>query len=70
MPKRSKQPGDDFITAEELAQTLKVHPRTILRLVERNELSAVRVGHQWRFRREWVNQWLEQNTIKRQERNA
>lgn len=54
---------DEFITVEELAETLKVHVRTIQRLVERKELPALRIGRQWRFKREWVTEWLERNTI-------
>ena len=53
---------DDILTVEELANALKVNPRTIQRLVRRKELPAIRVGRQWRFRREWVDEWLKKNT--------
>ena len=52
----------EFFTAEELAELLKVSPRTIQRLVNRKELPAIRVGRQLRFRREWVDEWLDRNT--------
>lgn len=51
------------MTAEELADILKVSPRTIQRIVKRKELPAVRIGRQWRFRSEWVEDWLEKQTI-------
>ena len=54
---------DDYITVEELADQLRVNPRTIQRIIERKELPAVRVGRQWRFRREWVEDWLKKNTV-------
>ena len=54
---------DEFVTVEELAEALKVHVRTIQRLVERKELPAIKIGRQWRFRREWVSEWLERSTI-------
>jgi excisionase family DNA binding protein len=63
-------PKDDFITVEELAEMLKVSPRTIQRIIERKELPAIRVGRQLRFRREWVSEWLKKNTLNRHEESA
>jgi len=61
---------DEFVTVEELADLLKVNPRTIQRIVRRKEIPAIRVGRQWRFRREWVGEWLEKNTVNREQRMA
>ena len=61
---------DDLITVEELAQRLKVHPRTIQRVIQRKELPAIRIGRQWRFRKEWVESWLDQSTVNREETSA
>lgn len=55
--------SQDFITVEELANYLKVNTRTIQRIVQRKEIRAVRIGRQWRFRGEWVREWLRKNTI-------
>ena len=60
----------EFVTVEELANVLKVTPRTIQRIVNRKELPAIRVGRQWRFRREWVAEWLEKNTVNLEEGSA
>ena len=54
--------ADELVTIEELAERLQVHVRTIQRIVKRKELRAIRIGRQWRFRREWVEDWLEENT--------
>jgi len=64
------KPLEEFLTVEELADLLKVHPRTIQRIIQRKEMPAVRVGRQWRFRREWVAEWIEKNTVNRQEGSA
>ncbi len=53
---------EEYMTVEELATALKVSPRTIQRVVDRKELSAIRIGRQWRFKREWVEEWLKSNT--------
>jgi excisionase family DNA binding protein len=55
---------------EELAETLKVHPRTIQRIIQRKRMPAVRIGRQWRFRREWVEEWLQTNTIEKKADSA
>jgi len=61
---------DEFLTVEELAKKLKVNPRTIQRLIERKELPAIRIGKQWRFRRETVTEWLESNTVNKADASA
>ncbi|MEN3011170.1 MAG: helix-turn-helix domain-containing protein [Candidatus Bipolaricaulaceae bacterium] len=38
----------EFLTAQEVAQLLRVSVRTIHRLIHAGELPAVRVGRQWR----------------------
>jgi len=53
---------DDILDAKEVAKILRVNPRTIVRLAERGELPAFRVGDLWRFRRidveEYINRQL------------
>ena len=53
----------EFITVEELADMLNVSHRTVQRLVRRKELPAIRIGRQWRFRKEWIDEWLDKNTV-------
>lgn len=53
----------EYITVEELADALKVSPRTIQRIIDRKELPAIRIGRQWRFQRKWVDEWLKSNTV-------
>jgi excisionase family DNA binding protein len=55
---------------EELAETLKVRPRIIQRIIQRKEMPAIRIGRQWRFRREWVEERLQTNTIEKKADSA
>ena len=41
----------DIITANEAAELLKVHVRTIYKMAQENKIPAVRLGGLWRFRR-------------------
>lgn len=58
--------NEEFMTVEELAEVLKVSQRTIQRIVRRKELPAVKIGRQFRFRKKWINEWLQENTITRE----
>lgn len=49
------------LTTKELAEYLNVTERTIYNLLERGELPGFKVGVNWRFRREDINTWIENN---------
>jgi excisionase family DNA binding protein len=46
---RSQPPPAALLTTQETARFLRVHPRTVQRLVERGQLSAIHVGAAVRF---------------------
>jgi excisionase family DNA binding protein len=50
------------ISTREAARMLGVAPRTVVRLVERNEISGFRVGDVWRFYREDIQQYIDEQT--------
>jgi len=54
---------EEILDADEVAKLLKVHPRTVKRLASEGILPGFKVGSQWRFRREAINEY-----IRRQER--
>jgi len=47
-----------LLTAEEVIGILRVNARTLYRLIRTGGLPAVRVGRQWRFRRNDLEGWL------------
>ena len=48
-----------FLTTEEVLEYLQVTQRTVYRLIKAGRIPAVRVGRQWRFRKQDVDRWLE-----------
>lgn len=48
----------DILTIRQLAEYLMVSEKTVYRMLDRNELPAVRVGAQWRFRKHDIDGWL------------
>lgn len=49
------------LTIKELAKYLNVTERTIYNLLERGELPGFKVGANWRFRKEDIDEWIEGN---------
>jgi nitrogen PTS system EIIA component len=50
---------NDIMTAKEVASYLKINERTVLKYASESKLPAVKVGGQWRFKREVLDHWLE-----------
>lgn len=43
-----------LLTADELGQKLKLHPRTIMAMARRREIPGSKIGKQWFFREDEV----------------
>ncbi|MFZ2359194.1 MAG: helix-turn-helix domain-containing protein [Anaerolineae bacterium] len=52
----------DLLTTKELQTILHVDRTTIYRMADSGRLPAVKVGGQWRFPREQIDDWLRQRT--------
>ncbi len=59
---------DEYMTTDEVAQRLRVHPTTILRRLgamddpDPSRIPAVRVGRIWRIPRREFEEWLVRST--------
>lgn len=53
---------EELLTANELAQYLKISPRTVLRRARNGDLPAIRVGRRFRFNKKQVDRWLSERT--------
>ncbi len=49
---------ENIMTLEEAAKYLKIAKPTLYRLLEDGKIPAFKVGNQWRFTRDLINQWL------------
>jgi excisionase family DNA binding protein len=62
MAVESKYALPRVMTVKELSEYLRVHPSTIYKLLRRGELPGFRIGTDWRFNAEVIDQWcLERN---------
>ena len=48
----------EFLTAEEVAEYLRLPLSTVYKLVQDKKLPGFKVGKHWRFRRETFEQWI------------
>jgi len=47
----------DILTAQDVAKLLQMHIMTVYKLAESGELPGFKVGRQWRFRRDALDEW-------------
>jgi excisionase family DNA binding protein len=49
-----------FLTLAEAATILQVSKRTILRMIQKKDVPALKVGGQWRLRESQLKKWAEE----------
>lgn len=54
----------DIMTIKELAAYLKLNEKTAYRLVSEGKIPGFKVGGSWRFKREDIEHWIEENKNK------
>ena len=49
--------SNQILTVNELAQYLRIHRSTVYRLLKTKSIPAFRVGSDWRFNKELIDEW-------------
>ena len=57
-PEHDDHDAHHLMTCEEAATYLRLHPRTVGRLLAQGKLPGVKVGRQWRLRRTDLDAYL------------
>ena len=52
-----------LMTVQEVAAYLRVTEKTIYRLLKRGRIPATKVGHQWRFDKSSIDEWLQRKSV-------
>ncbi len=58
--------SEEILEVKDVANILKVSTRTVIRLAERGELVAFKIGDLWRFRRSDVDDFIRRQIQRRQ----
>jgi excisionase family DNA binding protein len=48
-----------LLDSHEAAAVLRVHPRTLQRMVRRGQIAGLQVGKLWRFRASAIDAWID-----------
>ena len=47
-----------LLTLQEIADYLKIVPKTVSRMIQRNEIPCMKIAGQWRFKQSVIDRWL------------
>jgi excisionase family DNA binding protein len=53
---------ETLMTIEQVAEYLRVDKFTVYRLVTQKKIPAFKVGSQWRFKQDLIEDWLRKNS--------
>ena len=56
---------DNYLTTADALAYLKTTQRTLYRRLANGDIPAVRMGHQWRFRKSDLDRWIEKQSLVR-----
>ena len=56
---------EDIMTLKEVAEYLKLAEKTAYRLAADGKIPGFKVGGSWRFRKTAIEEWIDQQTIKK-----
>ena len=59
MKKNGAHPKEQIMTLREVAQYLGLHVMTVYKLTREGRVPAAKIGGQWRFKRDVLDEWLE-----------
>lgn len=61
-----------FMTIEEVSKYLRLTIQKLYKLSQKGRIPAYKFGREWRFKRERIDQWIEEqeNTKKRKRRKS
>ena len=61
--------GNQIMTVKDVASYLKLNERTVYRMATAAKIPAFKVGTNWRFKKEEIDTWIEQQHNQNQSRD-
>ena len=52
----------DLLKIDEVAMILRVGEKTVFRLIWNKKIKVAKIGGQWRFRPEWIDEYIERQS--------
>jgi len=54
---------DKWLTLEQIAEYLQMSTSSIYKMAQDRKIPAYKVGRQWRFKKEIIDQWVEKGRL-------
>ena len=54
----------EILTIEELSEYLRIPRSTLYKLCQEGRIPSQKVGRHWRFRKQTIDQWLDEKSLK------
>jgi len=67
--KANKFETPEILTAKQLSEYLQMDEHTIYRLAKKGKIPAMKIGAEWRFKKNLIDKWIEEeslNTLKKE----
>jgi len=58
------EPHPEVMTIQEVSEYLRIPVSSLYRLAQSGKIPSQKVGRHWRFRREAIDRWLEENPFR------
>ncbi len=62
--KEKKLEISEILTVKQLAHYLQMDEHTIYRLARGGKIPAMKIGAEWRFKKNLIDKWIEERSIK------
>ena len=59
--------NEEILTVKELAKYLKMDEHTVYRLARKGVLPGVKIGGEWRFKKDLIDKWIEEKSLDKKE---
>jgi len=56
----SKAKNKEIMTAQDVADYLKLHPLTVHRYAREGKIPAFKIGTDWRFHKKYIERWIKE----------
>jgi len=68
--KEKKSEIPEILTVKQLADYLQMDEHTIYRLAKSGKIPAMKIGAEWRFKKNLIDKWIEEKSISNIKRDS
>ena len=61
--KKKVKDSPEILTVKQLASYLQMDEHTIYRLAKSGKIPAMKIGAEWRFKKNLIDKWIEEKSI-------